>query len=160
VARLDVSRRRDVLGLVAFVLLCFGTAALGRAATATSVRDWYPALRKPAWTPPNWLFGPVWTLIYGMMAVAGWLAWRDERTKATTLVFLLQLALNGAWAWIFFGARRPDLAVACVAGLWLAIVATIAASWKISRMAVILLVPYLAWVSFAAALNLAVARLN
>jgi tryptophan-rich sensory protein len=160
VTRPDVSRRRDVLGLVAFVVLCFGTAALGRAAAATSVRDWYPALNKPPWTPPNWLFGPVWTLLYGMMAVAGWLAWRDERTKTTTLVFLLQLLLNGAWSWIFFAARRPDLAVACIVSLWLAIVATIAASWKISRMAVTLLVPYLAWVTFAAALNLAVARLN
>ena len=158
--RPDVSRRRDVLGLVAFVLLCFGTAALARSATVASVREWYPALRKPPWTPPNWLFGPVWTLLYGMMAIAGWLAWRDERTKATTLVFLLQLLLNGAWTWIFFGARRPALAFACIVALWLSILGTIAASWKISRMAVVLLVPYLAWVTFAAALNLSVARLN
>ena len=158
--RPDVSRRRDVLGLVAFVLLCFGTATLARTATVESVREWYPALRKPPWTPPSWLFGPVWTLLYGMMAVAGWLAWRDERTKTTTVVFLLQLLLNGAWTWIFFGARRPDLAFAGICVLWLAIVATIAASWKISRMAALLLVPYLAWVTFAAALNLSVARLN
>jgi len=155
-----VSRRRDVLGLVAFVVLCFGTAALGRSATARSVLDWYVDLRKPPWTPPSWIFGPVWTLLYGMMAVAGWLAWRDERTKTTTLVFLLQLFLNGAWAWVFFGARRPDLGFACIVLLWLAIVATIAAFWKISRMAVILFVPYLAWVTFAALLNLAVVRLN
>lgn len=158
--RADVSRRRDVLGLVAFVLLCFGTAALGRTAVAASVREWYPALRKPAWTPPGWVFGPVWTLLYGMMAVAGWLAWRDERTKATTLVFLLQLLLNGAWSWVFFVGRRPDLAFAGIVVLWLAILGTIVAFWKISRMAVILFVPYLAWVTFAAALNLAVVRLN
>jgi len=149
-----------VLGLVAFVVLCFGTAALGRSATARSVLDWYVDLRKPPWTPPSWIFGPVWTLLYGMMAVAGWLAWRDERTKTTTLVFLLQLFLNGAWGWVFFGARRPDLGLACIVLLWLAIVATIAAFWKISRMAVILFVPYLAWVTFAALLNLAVVRLN
>jgi tryptophan-rich sensory protein len=160
VTRPDVSRRRDVLGLVAFVLLCFGTATLGRTAAAAAVRDWYAALHKPAWTPPSWLFGPVWTLLYGMMAVAGWLAWRDERTKATTLVFLLQLLLNGAWSWVFFVGRRPDLAFACIAALWLAILGTIVAFWKISRMAVILFVPYLAWVTFAAALNLAVVRLN
>jgi tryptophan-rich sensory protein len=155
-----VSRRRDVLGLVAFVLLCFGTATLGRTATAHAVLDWYPALRKPSWTPPSWIFGPVWTALYGMMAVAGWLAWRDGRTRSATLVFLLQLFLNGAWSWVFFGARRPDLAFACVVALWLAIIATIAAFWRVSRMAVILFVPYLAWVSFAAALNLAVVRLN
>jgi benzodiazapine receptor len=155
-----VSRRRDVFGLVAFVLLCFGTAALGNLATTRSVVEWYPALRKPSWTPPNWIFGPVWTLLYGMMAVAGWLAWRDERSRATTLVFLLQLLLNGAWSWLFFGLRRPPLAFAGIVLLWLAILATIAAFWKISRLAVVLFVPYLAWVTFAAALNLAVVRLN
>jgi len=155
-----VSRRRDVLGLVAFVALCFGTAAVGGSATARSVREWYPGLHKPSWTPPNWLFGPAWTLLYGMMSVAGWLAWRDERSRTTTVVFLVQLLLNGAWSWLFFGLRRPDLAFACIVLLWLAIVATIAAFWRISRLAVILFVPYLAWVTFAAFLNLAVVRLN
>jgi benzodiazapine receptor len=155
-----VSRRRDVLGLAAFVLLCFGTATLANSATARSVVEWYPGLRKPSWTPPNWTFGPVWALLYGMMAVAGWLAWRDERSRTTTLVFLTQLLLNGSWSWLFFGLRRPDFAFACVVLLWLAILATIAAFWKISRMAVILFLPYLAWVTFAAALNLAVVRLN
>jgi tryptophan-rich sensory protein len=155
-----VSRRRDVLGLVAFVVLCFGTAALGNTATERSVLEWYPTLQKPWWTPPNWIFGPVWTVLYGMMAVAGWLAWRDERSRSTTVVFLVQLLLNGAWSWLFFGLRRPDLAFAGVVLLWLAILATIAAFWKISRLAVILFVPYLAWVTFAAYLNLAVVRLN
>ena len=155
-----ISRRRDVLGLVAFVALCFGTAALGNTATARSVLEWYPGLRKPPWTPPNWVFGPVWTALYGMMAVAGWLAWRDERSRTTTLVFLLQLLLNGAWSWLFFGLRRPDLALVGVVLLWLAIVATITAFWKISRLAVILFVPYLAWVTFAALLNRAVVGLN
>jgi tryptophan-rich sensory protein len=145
---------------VAFVALCFGTAALGNTATARSVLEWYPGLRKPPWTPPNWVFGPVWTVLYGMMAVAGWLAWRDERSRTTTLVFLLQLLLNGAWSWLFFGLRRPDLALVGVVLLWLAIVATITAFWKISRLAVILFVPYLAWVTFAAFLNRAVVRLN
>jgi tryptophan-rich sensory protein len=155
-----VSRRRDVLGLVAFVVLCFGTAALGNTATERSVLEWYPTLQKPSWTPPNWIFGPIWTVLYGMMAVAGWLAWRDERSRSTTVVFLVQLLLNGAWSWLFFGLRRPDLAFAGVVLLWLAILATIAAFWKISRLAVILFVPYLAWVTFAAYLNLAVVRLN
>ena len=95
-----------------------------------------------------------------MMAVAGWLAWRDERSRTTTLVFLIQLLLNGAWSWLFFGLRRPDLAFVCVVLLWLAILATIAAFWRISRLAVILFLPYLAWVTFAAFLNLAVVRLN
>jgi tryptophan-rich sensory protein len=145
---------------VAFVLLCFGTAALGNSATAGAVAEWYPALRKPPWTPPNWVFGPVWTVLYGMMAVAAWLVWRDGRSPVGTSLFLLQLALNGAWSWLFFGLRRPDLGLACIVLLWLAILATIAGSWRVSRMAVILFVPYLAWVSFAAALNLAIVRLN
>lgn len=156
-----VSRTRDALGLVGSVLLCFGTATLGNLATARSVLEWYPTLAKPPWTPPNWVFGPVWTLLYGMMAIAGWLAWRDGRSRiAAPLLFLLQLALNGGWSWLFFGLRRPDLALACVVSLWLAIAGTIAAFWRISRLAVILFLPYLAWVTFAAVLNLAVVRLN
>jgi tryptophan-rich sensory protein len=156
-----VSRTRDALGLVGFVVLCFGTATLGNLATARSVMEWYPALAKPAWTPPNWVFGPVWTMLYGMMSIAGWLAWRDGRSRiAAPLLFLLQLALNGGWSWLFFGLRRPDLALVCVVLLWFAIAGTIVAFWRISRVAVILFVPYLAWVTFAAALNLAVVRMN
>jgi tryptophan-rich sensory protein len=156
-----VSRRRDVLGLAAFVVMCFGVSMLGGRVTAPALAHWYPSLAKPSWTPPSWVFGPVWTLLYPMVAVAGWLAWREGRSRRGTLLFLLQLALNAAWPWIFFGHRRPDLALACVLGLWLAILGLVVAYWRTtSRGAAILLVPYLAWVGFAAVLNAAVWRLN
>jgi tryptophan-rich sensory protein len=155
-----VSRTRDVLGLTAFVVLCFGISVLGGMATRNALAEWYPALKKPPWTPPEWVFGPVWTFLYPMVAVAGWLAWREGRARFGPLVYLLQLALNAAWPWLFFAERRPGLALLCIAALCLAIVATIAAFWRLSRRAALLLVPYLAWVSFATALNRAIWRMN
>jgi benzodiazapine receptor len=155
-----VSRTRDVLGLTAFVVLCFGVSLLGGLATAPALAEWYPALRKPTWTPPGWVFGPVWTLLYPVIAVAGWMAWREGRARFGPLLYLLQLALNGAWPWLFFGQRRPDLALVCIAALWAAILVTTVAFWRVSRGAAMLLLPYLAWVGFAAALNLAILRLN
>jgi len=155
-----VSRRRDVLGLAAFVVMCFGVSLLGGRATLPALAHWYPALAKPAWTPPGWVFGPVWTLLYAMMAVAGWLAWREGRARLGTLLFLLQLALNAAWPWIFFGERRIGWALVCIVALCTLILGTLAAFWRVSRGAAILLVPYLGWVGFAAALNAAIWRLN
>ena len=157
---MTVSRRRDVLGLAAFVLMCFGVSVLGGRATVSALASWYPSLAKPDWTPPNWVFGPVWTLLYPLVAVAGWLAWREGRARVGTLLFLLQLALNAAWPWIFFGDRRIGLALLCVVAMWLAILATIRAFWPVSRSAAVLLVPYLAWVGFAIALNAAIWFLN
>jgi tryptophan-rich sensory protein len=150
----------DVFGLLAFVVLCFGAAALGGTMVEPSIPGWYAALRKPRFTPPNWVFGPVWTLLYALMAVAGWGAWRRERSRAAALLFLLQLALNVAWTWLFFGLRRPDLGLVGITLLWLAIVATMIAFWRVSRKACLLLAPYLAWVSFASALNFAIWRMN
>lgn len=157
---MTVSRRRDVLGLAAFVVMCFGVSLLGGRATLPALAHWYPALAKPAWTPPGWVFGPVWTLLYAMMAVAGWLAWREGRARLGTLLFLLQLALNAAWPWIFFGERRIGWALVCIVALCTLILGTLAAFWRVSRGAAILLVPYLGWVGFAAALNAAIWRLN
>jgi translocator protein len=157
---LSVSRTRDILGLTAFVTLCFGVSALGGRATASALAEWYPALRKPPWTPPGWVFGPVWTLLYPMIAVAGWLAWREGRARFGPLVYLLQLALNAAWPWFFFDERRPGAAFACIVALGIAVLATIVAFWRLSRGAAILMLPYLAWVGFAAALNHAIWRMN
>lgn len=159
-AHRGVPATRDVFGLLAFVVLCFGVSALSGMATASAVPDWYAALRKPSWTPPNWVFGPVWTVIYALMAVAGWSAWREGRSRAATLLFLLQLVLNASWTWLFFGLRRPDLGLVGIAALWVAIAATMVAFWRVSRGATVLFVPYLAWVSFAAALNFAIWRMN
>jgi tryptophan-rich sensory protein len=155
-----VPATRDVFGLIAFVVLCFGVAALGGMATRPAIPAWYAALRKPSWTPPNWVFGPVWTILYALMAVAGWRVWREGRSRVAALTFLLQLALNGVWSWLFFGLRRPDLGLLGITLLWLAILATMIAFWRVSRKACVLLVPYLAWVSFAAALNAAIWRMN
>jgi len=157
---LTVSRRRDVLGLVGFVVMCFGVSVLGGRAVAPALAIWYPGLVKPSWTPPSWVFGPVWTLLYPLVAVAGWLVWREGRSRVGTLLFLLQLSLNAAWPWIFFGERRIDLALLCVALLWLAILGTIRAFWRVSRGAAVLLLPYLGWVGFATALNAAIWFLN
>jgi translocator protein len=157
---LSVSRTRDVVGLTAFVILCFGVSTLGGRAAASSLTDWYPALKKPPWTPPGWVFGPVWTLLYPMIAVAGWLAWREGRSRIGPLLFLLQLALNAAWPWLFFGQRRLDLAFYDVVALCVATLATVVAFWRVSRGASVMLLPYLAWVGFACVLTRAIWRLN
>jgi tryptophan-rich sensory protein len=155
-----VSRRRDVLGLAAFVVMCFGVSLLGGRATLPALAHWYPALAKPTWTPPEWVFGPVWTLLYPTVAVAGWLAWREGRSRRGTLLYLLQLTLNAAWPWFFFGERRIGWALVCVVVLWFAILGTIVAFWRVSRGAAVLMLPYLGWVGFALALNAALWRMN
>jgi len=157
---LTVSRTRDVLGLLAFVTLCFGVSLLGGRAAVAALPGWYLALAKPSWTPPAWVFGPVWTLLYALVAVAGWLGWREGRARLGPFVYLLQLALNAVWPWLFFHGGRVGLALACIVLLWIAILATVLAFWRVSRTAAVLLLPYLAWVGFAAALNHAVWRLN
>ena len=124
---------------------------------------WYERLRKPSWTPPNWLFAPAWTILYAVMAFAGYLLWRSAGPGEAILplaFYGLQLVLNGAWSGIFFGMRRPDLAFIELIGLWLATFATIVTFWPVSRDAALLVLPYLAWITFAGALNFAVWRLN
>ncbi|HIC82013.1 MAG TPA: tryptophan-rich sensory protein [Kiloniellaceae bacterium] len=125
--------------------------------------DWYRALAKPGWTPPDWVFGAGWTLLYVMIAVAGWRVWERAETDALLLpmaVYAVQLVLNAGWSAIFFGLKRMDWAMAEVLCLWAAISVNILAFYPIDPVAAWLLVPYLAWVTFAAALNLAVWRLN
>lgn len=153
---------REVIALVVAIGLCFAAAAVGSVATSFSVGGWYQTLAKPPWTPPNWVFGPVWTVLYAAMGVAAWLVWRTVtpvRQRALAL-FGLQLMLNVAWSWLFFAFRRIDLALVGIVLLWMAIALTIAAFARARRAASWLLVPYLAWVSFAAVLNAALLRLN
>lgn len=153
---------RDGAALLVAVVICFGVAAVGSVATASSVSSWYLELTMPSWNPPSWVFGPVWTLLYAAMAVAAWLVWRSPGPgRGVALgVFGVQLALNGLWSWLFFGFRRIDLAFYEILVLWLAIAATIWVFRRISSTAAWLLVPYLAWVSFAAVLNAAILSLN
>lgn len=155
-----MSRANSILGLFIWLALCFGAAALGSFFTPG---EWYASLNKPAWNPPGWVFGPVWTALYAMMAVAAWLVWKRGGFAARPVpltLFLGQLALNAAWTPLFFGLQRPDLAFAVVLTLWVAIVATLAAFRPVSRPAAWLLAPYLAWVSFASVLNGVLWRMN
>ncbi len=151
---------KSILGLLAWLLLCFAGASGGALFTPG---EWYAALRKPSWNPPGWIFGPVWTALYAMMAVAAWLVWQRGGFAAQRHalgLFLAQLTLNALWTPLFFGLRQPGVAFAEIILLWLAILATLLAFRPVSRAAVWLLVPYLAWVSFAAVLNGTLWRLN
>lgn len=121
---------------------------------------WYAGLAKPGWTPPNWLFGPAWTILYLMIAFSGWLVWRVDGADAAVAIWGIQLVFNGLWSFLFFGRRRMDLAFADIGALWLAIAGFIVVAWPASQTAALLFVPYLAWVSFAAALNAGVWHLN
>lgn len=153
----------QALSFVIAQVLCFSAAGIGGAFTGSSVRTWYPEIAKPAWTPPPWIFGPVWTTLYAMMGVSLWLVWRSGKwaeTRGAVTLFLVQLALNALWSIIFFGARNPGLAFGEILLLWCALVATIVAFGRHSRIAAALLIPYLAWSSFAACLNFTIWRMN
>ena len=148
------------LALVVLLILCFAVAGVGGLATAPSIPNWYAGLAKPSWTPPGWIFGPVWSVLYLSMAVAAWLFWRRGDTVVPMMLFGIQLVFNAAWSWLFFGLHSPGAAFVDIAMLWMAIAATTAVFWRRSTLAVVLFVPYLIWVSFAAVLNFAVWRLN
>ena len=153
----------EIVALVLIVGLCLGIGALGAAVTATSVKTWYAALNKPSFNPPNTVFGPVWTMLYILMAIAAWRVWRvaDRETARRPLtLFALQLALNLGWSVTFFGLERLGPSVAVILVLELAVVATALAFRPIDRIAAWLLVPYVAGVGFAAILNIAIWRLN
>ena len=140
----------------------FAVAALGGA--LTDIGAWYKALQKPSWQPPDWLFGPVWTTIFTLIAISAASAWRDAPDAGTrgqiVGLFMLNGILNVLWSLLFFYLRRPDWALIEVVALWLSIVALILMLWRFSMRASLLLLPYLAWVSLAAYLNLTIVRLN
>jgi tryptophan-rich sensory protein len=155
--------RHEWLALAGFVGLCFAVAGIGSGLTTPALDDWYALLRKPAWTPPNWLFGPVWSALYLSMAVAAWLVWRRRRevdVRVPLSFFLLQLALNVIWSGLFFALQRPQAAFFEIVVLWVMILITLVCFWRVSVYAGWLFIPYLAWVTFAAALNFSLWRLN
>lgn len=155
-----MSSVRTILGLCGWLAVCFAVASLG---AVFMPGEWYAALRKPAWNPPGWVFGPVWSALYAMMAVAAWLVWKRGgfvAQRRPLALFVAQLVLNAAWTPLFFGLHRPGIAFAEIILLWLAIAATLVAFRPVSRAAAWLLAPYLAWVSFAAVLNGTLWRLN
>jgi tryptophan-rich sensory protein len=147
------------LGLAAFGVAVAVAALIGGLGVAGTSAE-YQSLEQPSWAPPSWLFGPVWTTLYAMMAVAGWLVWRRTGWSAALTVYAAQLVLNAAWTPIFFGFGRYGLALADIVVLWFLIGATIALFWRVSRPAAALLVPYWAWVTFATALNAAIWSAN
>lgn len=150
-------------GLVAFIVLCLGAGGLGAIATTPEIPTWYQDLVKPSWNPPAYLFGPVWTALFVMMAIAGWLVWKPRgftQAAVPLTLFGSQLVLNVAWSWIFFGAHQPGWAFLEIIVLWLAILATTAAFFRSDKTAGWLMIPYLAWVSFASVLNFTIWRLN
>lgn len=151
---------RQGLALLGFVVLCLALGALGAAVTAPAIPTWYAALAKPSFNPPNWIFAPVWTTLYVIMAIAAWLVWRRGDARIPLTLFAVQLVLNSAWSLIFFGLHRVDLALVDIVLLLTAIVATALSFRRRSAVAALLLVPYLAWVSFATVLNAAIWRLN
>jgi benzodiazapine receptor len=146
--------------IVSFLVCCgatFSAAAFGARFGPTA---WYEQLTKPTLNPPNWVFGPVWTALYLMMAIAAWLVWRaDGRTQPLGL-FAIQLSLNAVWSALFFGLHHPGWALVDIALLWVAVAATLASFWRSNTIAGCLLVPYLAWVTFASYLNFMIWRLN
>lgn len=146
-----------------FIMASFLAAAIGGYATAESVRTWYPLLNKPVWNPPSWVFGPAWTLLYTLMSIAAWRVWR-RRDKVETgkalRFFFTQLVLNAFWSVLFFGLQKPQWALVEIIALWSVLAVIQRAFWRIDRIAGILWIPYLAWVSFATALNAAIWWLN
>lgn len=151
------------LVLAGLIALCLAVGAAGAWATASSVSTWYQTIAKPSFTPPDRLFGPVWTALYVMMAVAAWLVWRKaglEGSLRALVLFAIQLALNFAWSFLFFKARWIGGALVEIVLLWFAIAATIAVFRRHSQWAAILMMPYIAWVSFATVLNFAIWQLN
>ena len=122
--------------------------------------EWYAALSKPEWTPANWIFPVAWTILYAMIAVAGWQVWKAGKWSGAIAIWALGLALNALWSYLMFGRHQIALALVDIAALWLTIIAFAVAAWPLDRRATYLFLPYLAWVSFAAALNFAVWQLN
>lgn len=151
------SPARSVPALAAFVIVTFGAPLAGIFAPPG---DWYASLTKPEWNPPSWIFGPVWTALYLMMAIAAWLVWKRDGWRRAIGLYFLQLALNAAWTPIFFGAHELGWALVEIVALWFAILFTMLAFLRVSKPAGWMLVPYLAWVSFAAMLNFTLWRMN
>lgn len=150
----------QVAGLLGWLLVVFVAAAVG-AAASVDAPSFYAQLSKPTWAPPAGVFGPVWTVLYALMGVAAWLVWRSPGPKRAALtLFGAQLAANALWSWLFFAWHRGALAAVEILVLLALIVAMIVAFWRISRLAALLMVPYLLWVSFASVLTWAVWRSN
>ena len=158
----SLTRQQQILGLIGWFIVSFAVSAFG-AIASIEARSFYAGLVQPDWAPPGWLFGPVWTLLFALMAIAAWLVWRNggfRANRAALALFLVQLAFNALWSWLFFAWRLGGPAFADILLLWVLVLATLVAFWRVRPLAGALLVPYLLWVSFAAFLNYALWQLN
>ena len=156
------SLRKQSLGLLGWFAATFAAGSVGAIASARAA-SFYAQLSQPSWAPPAWLFGPVWSVLYVLMALAAWLVWRKHGVSGASTalrLFAIQLVANALWTWLFFTFHLGALSLAEIVLLWLLIAATIIAFWPLQRLAALLLVPYLAWVSFASALTFSLWRLN
>jgi benzodiazapine receptor len=155
---------RDIVKLVVSIVACQCAGLIGMLFTTPNIPTWYAALEKPFFTPPNWLFAPAWITLYVLMAVAAFLVWRkglgEEGVRCALIVFLVQLVLNALWSVVFFGLHSPFWGMVVILALWVAILLTIIKFFRLSVAAGSLMLPYILWVSFASALNIAVWVLN
>ncbi len=157
-----MQNKKQLLGLVGWLVLVFAASALG-AVASINASSFYGELLQPEWAPPSWVFGPVWTLLYAMMGIAAWLVWREggfRQHRVALILFLVQLGVNALWSWLFFAWKMGGWAFADILLLLMLIAVTLAIFWRVKLLAGILLVPYLLWVSFATFLNYAMWQLN
>ena len=157
-----LSKQKQIMGLVGWLIVSFAASAVG-AVASIQAKSFYSQLVQPDWAPPPEVFGPVWTVLYALMGIAAWLVWRSGGFRANRqalTLFVLQLAVNALWSWLFFAWHYGFFALADVLVLWILIVATLVAFWRVRPLAGALLIPYLLWVSFASALNFSLWQLN
>lgn len=157
-----MSQKNQIIGLVGWLVISFIAAGIG-AAASVQASSFYAELVRPSWAPPSAVFGPVWTVLYALMGIAAWLVWRAKgfrAARASLVLFLVQLAVNALWSWLFFGWHLGAPAFADILLLWLLIVTTLALFWRVQLLAGVLLIPYLLWVTFASVLCYSVWQLN
>jgi benzodiazapine receptor len=160
---LSANKRRDIFGLIGFVALCAIISIIGGLITASSVANWFQTLEKPGFSPPDWVFAPVWTILYLMIAVAGWRIWRklEYKLNSTELkIYAVQLGLNLGWSFLFFGLNLIGYALIEILILMATIAANAHVFWRVDRYSGLLLLPYLLWVTFASWLNFTLWTLN
>jgi tryptophan-rich sensory protein len=153
---------RHVFGLLGWLAVSFAAAAVGGFASANA-GAFYRELSRPGWAPPPWLFAPAWSLLYLLMGIAAWVVWRElgfRRARTALALFLIQLAVNALWTWLFFAWRLGAVAFGEILVLWVLILCTVVSFWRVRSLAGVLLLPYLAWVSYATALTCSVWRRN
>jgi tryptophan-rich sensory protein len=158
-----MSQKKIWCGLAISFFICFAASGIGAFSTTSQIDGWYATLNRPSYAPPNWVFGPVWTILYAMMSVAAWLVWKQESSWKASVplrIFAIQLVLNVLWSILFFGMQNPGAALMEIILLWVLILATIVLFYQRSKTAGYLLIPYFLWVSFACVLNYGFWSLN